>query len=639
MPKRLIPILSDEQAQQVAGRRERAGAILKLAHGLSASALALLSAAFLLALALGHTSSALAQGNFVYVNNNISNGPNTVSAFSVGADCSLTPIPGSPFPTGGIGSGAGFTLVNQAEVCGNNLYVANGQSSTITVFAINPATGVLSAVGSPVPVPGGDVPFSDMSFSCTPDGRFLYVARAGIDSINIFSRAADGSLTLVQTLFSGGFSPLDIEVSPNGDFLLVSNIESRTVVPFTINQADGRLTRGTPVQIAQGPTEIAINCASTLAFAGTFSGVYVFSLGPGGALTPVTGSPFNPSGDRDFNLQLSPDGRFLFVSHDLSNTVSVMSVGAGGTLTEIAGSPFPNTGGQLPSAGVTNASGTCLFAFNHNQGATAFSIGANGSLARVGAATGGSSNLGGIAAYPAASCGADLAVAKSASGTGVVGSTLTYEITVTNQGPAVATNLLVTDILPPGTSFVPGSCMTLVNGAPAGTCMVAGDNLTATFPSLAPGQTATVKYMVVVTPLGGQLGVLINAVSVSSDSPDPNPNNNTTSVITQIFDVCLQDDSNPGIIFLGNSVTGDYEFCCNGTIFTDRATVVRKGSVVTFEQSAGDRRLLAKVDRAVFRGTAALQSPPGSIRCTITDRDTRNNTCACAPLTGFASQR
>src|ERR1051325_1833435 len=279
MSKPLIPILSNQQVELAGLRnhspkpclRGRAGAILKLAQGFSFSARVLLSAAFLLALMLGYTSSALAQGNFVYVNNNIANAPNTVSAYSVGADCSLTPIPGSPFPTGGTGSGAGVATVNLAEVCGNNLYVANSLSSTITVFAINPATGALAAVGSPVLIPGDVVPFSDMNFSCTPDGRFLYVTRAGIDSINIFSRAADGSLTLLQTLNSGGFSPLDIEVSPNGDFLLVSNSESRTVVPFTINQADGRLTKGTPVQIAQGPTEIAINCASTLAFAGTFS--------------------------------------------------------------------------------------------------------------------------------------------------------------------------------------------------------------------------------------------------------------------------------------------------------------------------------------------------------------------------------
>ena len=602
----------------------------------SAGARALLTAAFLLALLLGHTSSALAQGNFVYVFNNFN--PNTVSAYLVGADCSLTPIPGSPFATGGVGIGAGLYAANRAEVCGNNLYAANANviSNTITVFAINPATGELTTVGLPVTVPGT----GDMNIACTPNGRFLYVARAGDNTISVFSRAANGLLTFVQTVGSGGNSPIDIKVSPNGAFLLVTNSFSNNVVPFTINQTDGTLTMGTPIPTTTLPSEIEINCGATLAFVGSDAGVNVYSIGAGGALTPVMGSPFVRSGDVDRNIQLSPDERFLFVSHLGFNTMSVLSVAADGTLTEITGSSFPNTGGDQPQAAVTNAAGTCLFAFNNGLGATAFSIAADGSLARVGAATGSPSGVGGIAAYPAAICPmADLSVTKTVWSTGVVGSMAAYEITVSNQGPAVATNVLVTDILPPGTSFVPGSCMTLVNGAPAGNCMVVGDNLTATFPAPASGQTATVKYTVMIGALAGQLGTVTNAVSVSSDTPDPNPNNNTTSVPLQVFDTCLQDDSNPGVVFLGNSVTGDYRFCCNGTVFSGRATVYKKGSVVTFEHNPADRRVLAKKDGTVCRGTASLQSPPGSLRCTITDRDTRNNTCQCVPLTDSATHR
>jgi hypothetical protein len=116
MPKRPILILSDEQVQQLTDLldhlpkpclREPAGAILKLTQGFSSSARVLLSAAFLLMLLLSFAPSALAQGNFVYVNNNVFGGPNTVSAYSVGTDCSLAPIPGSPFLTGGTGTVAG----------------------------------------------------------------------------------------------------------------------------------------------------------------------------------------------------------------------------------------------------------------------------------------------------------------------------------------------------------------------------------------------------------------------------------------------------------------------------------------------------------------------------------------------------
>jgi hypothetical protein len=95
------------------------------------------------------------------------------------------------------------------------------------------------------------------------------------------------------------------------------------------------------------------------------------------------------------------------------------------------------------------------------------------------------------------------------------------------------------------------------------------------------------------------------------------------------FDVCVQDDSNPGIVFQGNSQTGAYRFCCGGSIFTGSAMVTIKGNIVTFQHYDGDRRVLAKYDGAVFKGTASVQAPPGTTGCTITDRYTTNNSCVC----------
>jgi hypothetical protein len=95
------------------------------------------------------------------------------------------------------------------------------------------------------------------------------------------------------------------------------------------------------------------------------------------------------------------------------------------------------------------------------------------------------------------------------------------------------------------------------------------------------------------------------------------------------FDVCLQDDSNPGIVFQANSQTGAYRFCCGGSIFTGFAMVTSHGSIITFQHYAGDRRVLAKYDGAVFKGTASVQAPPGTTKCTIGDRNTTNNSCVC----------
>ncbi len=102
----------------------------------------------------------------------------------------------------------------------------------------------------------------------------------------------------------------------------------------------------------------------------------------------------------------------------------------------------------------------------------------------------------------------------------------------------------------------------------------------------------------------------------------------TVSVVPP-FDICLQDDSNPNIVFLANSTSGAYRFCCGGTAYTGTAVVTRKGSVLTFQHTPADRRVQATVDLSTFKGTASIQSPPGTTKCTITDRDTRNNACIC----------
>jgi hypothetical protein len=103
----------------------------------------------------------------------------------------------------------------------------------------------------------------------------------------------------------------------------------------------------------------------------------------------------------------------------------------------------------------------------------------------------------------------------------------------------------------------------------------------------------------------------------------------TCSFAITTFDVCLQDDSNHSTNLLFNSATGAYQFCCGGTTYTGTGTVKKKGSTITLDDSGGNKRLSATVNGATHSGKASLQSPVGVIRCSITDRDTRNNSCSC----------
>jgi hypothetical protein len=117
--------------------------------------------------------------------------------------------------------------------------------------------------------------------------------------------------------------------------------------------------------------------------------------------------------------------------------------------------------------------------------------------------------------------------------------------------------------------------------------------------------------------------------TVTCKATDASGNMATCSFTVTVFNVCIQDDANPGNVFLGNSLTGDYRLCCGGTVFTGKAKVSRVGNVVTFEHNATDRKLLVKDDEGTFKGSASFQFPQGVTRCTISDRDTRNNSCTC----------
>lgn len=121
----------------------------------------------------------------------------------------------------------------------------------------------------------------------------------------------------------------------------------------------------------------------------------------------------------------------------------------------------------------------------------------------------------------------------------------------------------------------------------------------------------------------------VGTTTVTCTATDMSSNKATCSFTVTVFNICLQDDSNPSIVFLGNTITGAYRFCCGGTVFTGVAQVTRRGNLASFQHNAADRRVQATDDEGVFKGSASIQSPPGTIRCTIQDRDTRNNGCVC----------
>jgi uncharacterized repeat protein (TIGR01451 family) len=119
---------------------------------------------------------------------------------------------------------------------------------------------------------------------------------------------------------------------------------------------------------------------------------------------------------------------------------------------------------------------------------------------------------------------ADVAIVKTATPNPVLeGDILTYTLTVTNNGPASATNATATDTLPSAVTYLSVTTTT-------GSCSEAGATVTCLFGTMANVATATVTIVTI----AGTPGQVSNTATVSADQTDPTPANNSSTQIETI---------------------------------------------------------------------------------------------------------
>lgn len=120
-----------------------------------------------------------------------------------------------------------------------------------------------------------------------------------------------------------------------------------------------------------------------------------------------------------------------------------------------------------------------------------------------------------------AGAAADLAVSKS--GSLGANNTITYTMTVTNNGPGSATGVTLTDVLPSTLSFVS------INPS-SGSCFNNNGTVTCSFGTLTNGATRTVTL--VTSASGG--GAINNTATVTANESDPNTTNNASTAVVTI---------------------------------------------------------------------------------------------------------
>lgn len=125
-------------------------------------------------------------------------------------------------------------------------YVINELDSTVTVFDYDAQRGSFSTKQNISTLPPD---FNGQNITAEihvhPNGSFVYGSNRGDDSIAVFKvNASSGELALVEIVKSGGKTPRNFALSPDGKWLVCGHQDSPLLTVFRVDGATGRLTRG-----------------------------------------------------------------------------------------------------------------------------------------------------------------------------------------------------------------------------------------------------------------------------------------------------------------------------------------------------------------------------------------------------------
>jgi 6-phosphogluconolactonase len=298
----------------------------------------------------------------------------------------------------GTGTAAGANITSVTITCvnmGQFAYTANNQSSSVSQWKIDPATGNLAAAGANIAVgPSPD------AVSLAPNGKWAFIATKSGLMIYAFSiDPTSGALTAVpgspftNSQFVNGHPNPDIAVDPTSHYLYLASLIDGTVGGFAIDQTTGALTSlpGAPYAAGTGAGAIPAfspNGKFLYVMNQTDNTVSAYTVNSDGSLTNVTGSPFATGVTTPTWISFTPNGSFAYVSGSGSNNVAAFTADTNtGALTPIASGIYA-TNDLYPADITIDTAGKHLYVPNkHGTTISEFTINGDGTLTSVGSAT------------------------------------------------------------------------------------------------------------------------------------------------------------------------------------------------------------------------------------------------------------
>jgi 6-phosphogluconolactonase len=319
-------------------------------------------------------------GDYVFVANSTTE---TVAAFSISTN-TLTAASGSPYSLGFVPTAA---AVNPANTI---VFVAgtNGLYGFINSYAIG-SSGALSLLAS-----NNLGSAAEVSIDISPDGNWLVALDANgpaaneaiLDEYQI--NTSTGQLTGEPN--AGGIYgytgssiptivPRQIKFAPNGSYVFAAMGTAGDLV-FPFNTSNGTFSQ--PLVLALGSSGTSDNALAVssgsgflyIARSGTQGGLAIYTIGSGGALSEVSGSPLT-AGSQPFSVVVNKAGTAVYVANQLDGTISGYSIASSGAVAILSPATYAtpsdpraiaidNSGNYLLSISNTGSPDLAMFSYD-----------------------------------------------------------------------------------------------------------------------------------------------------------------------------------------------------------------------------------------------------------------------------------